>query len=304
MNGNYPRDLIGYGSSPPHPRWPGDARIALSFVLNYEEGGERSVLDGDAGSENYLVPEIGQTDSRLGARSLSAEGLYEYGSRAGFWRILGLFDARKISFTSWAVGIALERNPRAAKAMAASGHEVASHHWRWIDYSQLDEETERAHIRMTVDTIARLTGRGPLGWYAGRISANTRRLVMEETETIYDSDNYADDLPYWIRVGDRPRLIVPYALDTNDFKFSRSPGWTSGEDFFAYLKASFDHLYREGDRAPKMMSIGLHNRFTGRPGRAEMLARFLDYVLSHDRVWICRRQEIARHWLANFPAPA
>jgi chitin deacetylase len=302
MIDDYPRDLRGYGAKPPHPQWPNGARVAVSFVLNYEEGGERTILDGDPCSESYLVPEIPQVAAMVGERSPSVENLYEYGSRAGFWRILRLFNERRIPFTSWAVGLALARNPDAAKAMVEGGHEVASHSWRWFDYSSMPEEEERQHIRLTVDTIRRLTGRGPLGWYTGRFSANTRRLVLEEApEVIYDSDSYNDDLPYWIKVGDKPRLIIPYALDTNDFKFSLSPGWTSGTDFTAYLIAAFDHLHREGAHAPKMMSIGLHCRLTGRPARAEALARFLDHVGTKADVWVCRREEIARHWIAHFP---
>jgi len=303
MTTDYPRDLRGYGSAPPHPRWLNGARIAVSFVLNYEEGGERTILDGDPCSENYLVPEISQVPALAGERAFSVESLYEYGSRSGLWRILRLFNERCMSFTCWAVGSALARNPQAATAMVEGGHEVASHSWRWFDYSAMSEDEERQHIRMTVDTIKRLTGQGPRGWYTGRFSVNTRRLVMEEApEVLYDSDSYNDDLPYWIKVGGRPRLIIPYALDTNDFKFSLSPGWTSGEDFTSYLKAAFDHLYREGALAPKMLSVGLHCRLTGRPARAEALSHFLDYVAAQKDVWVCRREEIARHWMKHFPA--
>ena len=302
MTADYPRDLQGYGSAPPHPRWPNGAKIAISFVVNYEEGGERTILDGDACSENYLVPEISQAPALEGERALSVESLYEYGSRSGFWRILRLFNERRMPFTCWAVGIALARNPCVATAMVEGGHEVASHSWRWFDYSAMPEDEERQHIRMTVDTIRQLTGLGPRGWYTGRVSVNTRRLVMEEApEVFYDSDSYNDDLPYWTRVGGKPRLIVPYALDSNDFKFSLSPGWTSGEDFTTYLKAAFDHLHREGAQAPKMMSVGLHCRLTGRPARAEALGRFLDYIARQKDVWVCRREEIARHWVTRFP---
>ena len=225
-----PRDLVGYGRHRPHARWPNGARVAVSFVLNYEEGGERSVMDGDAHAETYLVPEIANMPA-VARRSASAEALFEYGSRAGFWRILRLFEERRLPFTAWAVGLALARNPEAGIAMAEAGHEVASHSWRWIDYADMPEEQERQHIRQTVEAITRIAGAPPLGWYTGRCSANTRRLVMEETETLYDSDCYDDDLPHWVRVGDRPRLLVPYALDTNDFKFALSPGWSSGDDF-------------------------------------------------------------------------
>jgi allantoinase len=301
MTEPYPRDLVGYGRHRPHADWPGGARIALSFVLNYEEGGERSVLDGDPHAEHYLVPEIIGVQPVAG-RNPFVENAYEYGSRAGFWRILDVFAERRLPFTCWAVGIALQRNPDAGKAMAEAGHEVASHSWRWIDYAGMSEDQEREDIRKTVATIRSIAGAPPLGWYTGRFSANTRRLVMEETETLYDSDSYNDDLPYWMKVSGKPRLIVPYALDTNDFKFAMSPAWMSGEDFFLYLKAAFDRLYREGEREPKMMSVGLHCRLTGRPARAEALARFIDYVQRHDKVWICRRVEIARHWMAKHPA--
>jgi putative urate catabolism protein len=298
-----PRDLVGYGPRRPQANWPGGARIAVSFVLNYEEGGERSVEDGDPHAEIYLTPEITGV-APVARRNLSVEDLFEYGSRAGFWRLMSIFAERRLPFTSWAVGLALERNPEAGIAMAEAGHEVASHSWRWIDYSAMPEDEERQHIRKTVETIRKITGAPPLGWYTGRYSYNTRRLVMEETQTLYDSDCYNDDLPYWTQVNGKPRLLVPYALDTNDFKFALSPGWITGEDFFSYLKAAFDRLYREGESEPKMMSIGLHCRLTGRPARAEALGRFMDHVLKHDRVWVCRRVEIARHWMAQHPAPA
>jgi allantoinase len=300
MNHATPRDLVGYGRARPHAAWPGGARVAVSFVLNYEEGGERSVEDGDPHSEIYLVPDIVGVAPQP-QRNLFVEDAFEYGSRAGFWRLMSLFQERKLPFTCWAVGLALARNPEAGRAMIGAGHEVASHSWRWIDYAGIPEEKEREDILKASRTIAEITGQAPLGWYTGRCSANTRRLVMEETETLYDSDSYNDDLPYWTLVADRPRLIIPYALDTNDFKFAMSPGWMSGEDFFTYLKAAFDQLYREGEREPKMMSIGLHARLTGRPGRADALARFMDHVLAHERVWVCRRVEIARHWMATHP---
>ena len=297
------RDLIGYGRHRPQANWPGGARVAVSFVLNYEEGGERSVLDGDPQAENYLVPDIVGLPP-IGSRSRNIEDLFEYGSRAGFWRVLRLFEERKLAFTSWAVGLALHRNPDAGRAMAEAGHEVASHSWRWIDYRGMPEDEERDHIRQTVATIARICGAPPLGWYTGRYSDNTRRLVMEESPTLYDSDAYNDDLPYWVTVGGAPRLIVPYALDTNDFKFAANPGWLSGEDFFTYLKAAFDRLYHEGATEPKMMSIGLHCRLVGRPARADALARFMDHVQRHDGAWVCRRVEIARHWMAAHPYAA
>ena len=295
------RDLLGYGRHRPLAQWSGAARIAVSFVLNYEEGGERNILDGDAQAETYLVPEVVGLPPIAG-RSPIVEDLFEYGNRAGFWRVLRLFEERRLPFTCWAVGLALKRNPEAGRAMAEAGHEVASHSWRWIDYSGMPEDEERGHIRQTVQTIRDICGAPPLGWYTGRYSANTRRLVMEETETLYDSDAYNDDLPYWAEVAGKSRLIIPYALDTNDFKFATTPGWMSGEDFFTYLKAAFDHLYREGERESlKMMSIGLHPRLIGRPARADALARFMDYVQRHDAAWVCRRVEIARHWMQTHP---
>lgn len=298
---DYPRDLAGYRGRPPAPAWPGGTRLALNFALNYEEGGERSVLDGDPHSEVYLIPEFPGLPAVEGRNPL-VEDLYEYGSRAGFWRLLSLFDERGVKFTCWAVGLALARNPQVGSAMAAGGHEVASHSWRWIDYSDMPEAEEREDIRRTVETIRQLTGDGPSGWYTGRYGPNTRRLVMEETDTIYDSDCYNDDLPYWVEIAGRNRLIVPYALDTNDFKYAMMPGWSSGEDFLAYLKLAFDRLYAEGTRTPKMMTVGLHCRLSGRPARAEAVARFLDYAIAHDDVWICKREEIARHWMAYHPA--
>lgn len=297
------RDFAGYGRQPPLADWPGGARVAVSFVLNYEEGGERSVADGDAHAEHYLVPDLVGLPPAP-ERRRNVEDLFEYGSRAGVWRVLRLFAERRLHFTCWAIGLALSRNPEVGRAMAAAGHEVASHSWRWIDYRGMPEAEERAHIRRTVATIRDICGAAPAGWYTGRYSDNTRRLVMEETDTLYDSDACNDDLPYWISVAARPRLIVPYALDTNDFKFALSPGWMSGEDFFRYLRGAFDQLYREGEHTPKMMSIGLHARLTGRPGRADALARFMDYVQGHESAWICRRVEIARHWMARHPFAA
>ena len=295
-----PRDLIGYGRVRPQAAWPGGARVAVSFVLNYEEGGERSVDDGDPHSEFYLVPEIVGLAPQL-RRNVFVEDGFEYGSRAGFWRLLRVFEERQLPFTCWAVGLALARNPEAGRAMMEAGHEVASHSWRWIDYAGMPEAQEREDIRKTVQTITEITGQAPLGWYTGRCSPNTRRLVMEETATLYDSDSYNDDLPYWTTVAGKARLILPYALDTNDFKFAMSPGWMSGDDFFTYLRSSFDQLYREGEREPKMMSIGLHARLSGRPGRTDALARFIDHVQSHSDVWVCRRVEIARHWMEHHP---
>ncbi len=300
MSDPYPRDLVGYGANPPDPQWPDGARLALSFVLNYEEGGERNILDGDAASETFLTELLGQP-ALEGERNLFVEDVFEYGSRAGFWRVLRLFREHDIRFTSWAVGIALARNPDAARAMAADGHEVASHGWRWIDYRGMAEDEEREHIRRAVETIEDLTGTRPYGWYTGRYSENTLRLVAEEGGLLYSSDAYNDDLPYWRLVEGKPFLIIPYSLDANDMKFSTTPGWMSGDDFFTYLKAAFDQLRREGETAPKMMSVGLHCRLVGRPGRTAALARFLDHVSAHDDVWVCRRLDIARHWHEHHP---
>ena len=301
----YPRDLIGYGRNPPDPNWPGGARVALQFVLNYEEGGESNVLHGDPASETFLSEIVG-AQPFVGARHMSMESLYEYGSRAGLWRLLRLFEKRKLPLTVFAVGMAVARNPEALAAMAALGHEIASHGWRWINYHGVDEGIEREHVRLAVEAIRRVTGVAPLGWYTGRTSENTRRLVAEHGGFLYDADSYSDDLPYWEVVGAKPVLIVPYALDTNDMRFATAQGFNSGDQFFSYLKDAFDVLYAEGESAPKMLSIGLHCRLAGRPARIAALARFLDHVQKHDRVWICRRVEIARHWAEHHPylAPA
>ena len=306
----YPRDLIGYGGRPPHPRWPGGARVAVQFVLNYEEGGENSVLHGDAASETFLSEIIGAAAFPM--RHLSMESIYEYGSRAGVWRLLRLFRERRMPITIFGVAMALARNPRVVDAMLADGHEIASHGWRWISYQHFDAAAEREHLERAVDTIRTLTGAAPLGWYTGRDSPHTRRLVVEHGGFLYDADSYADDLPYWVEVvtdtGARAHLVVPYTLDTNDMRFATPQGFNSGEQFYAYLKDAFDVLYAEGNPrgldAPKMLSIGLHCRIAGRPGRIAALARFLDHVARHDDVWIARRVDIARHWQAVHPAPA
>jgi putative urate catabolism protein len=297
---DYPRDMIGYGAQPPHADWPGGARIALQFVLNYEEGSENCILHGDAASETFLS-EIVNAQPFVGARHMSMESLYEYGSRAGVWRLLRVFAERRLPLTVFAVAMALERNREAAAAFVEAGHEIASHGWRWIDYHAVDAATERAHMQRAVASIRALTGSAPLGWYTGRDSVNTRRLVVEHGGFVYDSDSYGDDLPYWTTVGEQPHLVVPYTLDTNDMRFATAQGFNSGEQFFAYLKDAFDTLYAEGEVAPKMLSIGLHCRLAGRPARAAALQRFLDYVQRHDRVWVCRRIEIARHWIARHP---
>jgi allantoinase len=297
---DYPRDMIGYGAHPPHAQWPDGARIALQIVVNYEEGAENSILHGDPASETFLSDIVG-AQPFIGKRHMSMELLYEYGSRAGFWRLMRLFQRRKIPVTFFAVAMALERNPDAARAMIEGGHEIASHGWRWIDYRDVDEATEREHIHRAIASIEKLTGQRPLGWYTGRTSENTQRLVAEDGGFLYDADSYADDLPYWVKVGTTDHLIVPYTLDANDMRFATAQGFNSGDQFFAYLRDSFDVLYAEGAESPKMMSVGLHCRLAGRPGRFAALERFLDHVAKHDKVWICRRVDIARHWRAVHP---
>jgi allantoinase len=303
----YPRDLRGYGRRPPHPRWPDDARIALQFVLNHEEGAENCVLDGDPASETFLSEIIGAAAFPM--RHMSMESLFEYGSRAGLWRVLRAFEQRRLPLTIFGVARALQRHPEAVAAYLELGHEIAAHGLRWITYQQMDENTEREHLADAVAILKELTGAAPLGWYTGRDSPNTRRLVVEHGGFLYDSDSYADDLPYWTEVACAtarvPHLVVPYALDTNDMRFAAAQGFNSGTQFFDYLKDSFDTLYREGDPlgqdTPKMLSIGLHARLCGRPGRIAALERFLDYVSTHERVWICRRIDIARHWIVTHP---
>ena len=297
---DYPRDMIGYGAKPPLAQWPGGARVALQIVLNYEEGGENCVLHGDRASETFLSEIVGAAPF-LGARHMSMESLYEYGSRAGFWRLMRLFRRRRIPITVFAVAMALQRNPDAARAMIEDGHEVASHGWRWIDYQDVDEAVEREHLRRAVAVIEALTGERPLGWYTGRTSPRTQRLVAEAGGFLYDADSYADDLPYWTKVAGKNHLIVPYTLDANDMRFATAQGFNSGDQFFAYLRDSFDVLYAEGAETPKMMSVGLHCRLAGRPGRIAALERFLDHAQRHDKVWICRRVDIARHWWMLHP---
>ena len=304
----YPRDLEGYGADPPHARWPGGARIALQFVLNYEEGAERSVLHGDAGSEQFLS-EMAAPPS-YPARHLSMESIYEYGSRAGVWRLLREFERRGLPLTVFGVAMALQRHPEVTQAFVEAGHEIACHGWRWISYQEIDEATEREHLGLAMQAIEQLTGSRPLGWYTGRDSPHTRRLVADHGGFEYDSDHYGDDLPFWLRVrrtdGQRvPQLVVPYTLDANDMRFALPQGFATGDHFFAYLRDSFDVLYAEGDPGgldrPKMMSVGMHCRLLGRPGRFKALQRFLDHVQSHAGVWICRRIDIARHWKATHP---
>jgi putative urate catabolism protein len=299
---DHPRDFVGYGAQPPDPRWPGGARLALQIVMNYEEGSEYAIGEGDPVSETYLTEVPGATVGP-GKRDLIVESIYEYGSRAGFWRLMRMFGERTIPITVFGAALALERNPEAARAIAAAGYEVCSHGWRWIGFQDMSEAEERAQMRRAVASLERTIGERPYGWYCRYApSINTRRLVVEEGGFLYDSDAYNDDLPYWVRVEGKPHLVIPYTLDANDMKFSVPPGFTSGDGFFAYLKDAFDVLYREGKTAPKMMSVGLHTRLVGRPGRAAALERVLDYVLLHEDVWICRRVDIARHWIATHPA--
>jgi putative urate catabolism protein len=289
------RDLVGYGAAPPHPRWPGDARVAVSFVLNVEEGGERSPADGDDTWETHLHDLAGAAVAP-GVRHPGVEGLFDYGARSGFWRLLRLFGDRGLPLTAFAVGRALERNPDAGAALAAHGHEVAGHGYRWIDYRHVPEPVERDHIRRTVAVIEQVTGRRPSGWYTGRVSPNTRRLLVEAGGFRYDSDCYADDLPHWVRVGEVAHLVVPYSLVTNDMRFVVAPGFATGDDLFTCLRDAFDLLWEEGARAPGMMSVGLHPRLSGHPARAAGVARFLDHVIARERVWVCRRADIAEHW--------
>ena len=295
----YPRDLAGYGRTPPHADWPGGARIAVQLVLNYEEGGEMSVLHGDAASESFLSDLINPAPI-VGARHMSIEQIYEYGSRAGVWRLLRLFERRGVPVTVFGVAMAMERNPAVVGAFLEAGHEIASHGWRWINYQDVPEAVEREHMARAMEIHQRLTGERPLGWYTGRTSPNTRQLVAEQGGFVYDADDYSDDLPFWTQASDAPHLVVPYTLEANDMRFSGG-GLVTGEDFFSYLKDAFDVLYAEGETAPKMLSVGLHGRLAGRPGKMAGLERFIRYAQGHKDVWFARRIEIARHWRARHP---
>lgn len=300
----YPRDVIGYGRNPPQARWPGNARVAVQFVLNYEEGGENSVLHGDAGSEQFLSEMF--APAAYPDRHISMESIYEYGARVGVWRVLREFERRGVPLTVFAVGMALERNPELATALVELGHEVACHGWRWIAYQNVDENTEREHLRLGMAAVERMTGQRPLGWYTGRTSPNTRRLVADYGGFDYDSDHYGDDLPLWLQVRKSdgvltPLLVVPYTLDCNDMRFALPQGFSHGDEFFEYLRDAFDVHWAEGEERPSMMSIGMHCRLLGRPGRLRALQRFLDHVEKHDRVWISRRLDIAQHWKATHP---
>jgi putative urate catabolism protein len=298
----YPRDLIGYGSQPPHADWPGGARIAVQLVLNYEEGGEMNVLHGDAACESFLSDMINPAPV-VGARHMSMEQIYEYGSRAGVWRLLRLFERCGVPVTVFGVAMAMERNPAVVEAFLEAGHEIASHGWRWINYQGVPEAVEREHMARAIDIHTRLTGGRPLGWYTGRTSPNTRRLVAEEGGFLYDADDYSDDLPFWTTEAGRPHLIAPYTLEANDMRFSGT-GLNTGEQFFSYLKDAFDVLYAEGEESPKMLSVGLHCRISGRPGKMAGLERFIRYAQGHRDVWFCRRIEIARHWRERHPHAA
>ncbi|WP_126968199.1 allantoinase PuuE [Xanthomonas arboricola] len=292
------RDLVGYGATPPAAQWPCGARIAVQFVINYEEGAENCVLNGDAGSEAFLSEMVG-TQAQPGARAMAMESLYEYGSRAGFWRLHRLFTARNVPVTVFGVAQALASNPEAVAAMQSADWEIASHGLRWIDYQHVDEATERAHIAEAIAVHTRATGSRPLGWYQGRTSPNTARLVAEEGGFVYDADSYADDVPYYDHRHGRAQLIVPYTLDANDMKFVAYNGFADGEPFFRYLRDGFEQLRSEGGR---MLSVGLHGRIVGKPARAAALARFVDHVLASSDAWIARRIDIARHWLQVHPA--
>jgi putative urate catabolism protein len=292
-----PRDLVGYGANLPDARWPGGAKVAVQFVINYEEGAENSVLNGDRGSEAFLSDMVGAASHP--ARAMAMESLYEYGSRAGFWRLHRLFAERGVPVTVFGVAAAMAMNPAAVEAMLAADWEIASHGYRWIDYQYVPEDVEREHIARAIALHTQLTGARPLGWYQGRTSPNTARLVVEEGGFLYDADSYADDLPYWDRRHGRAQLIVPYSLDANDMKIVSLNGFTEGEQFFRYLLDTFEQLREEGGR---MMSVGLHGRVAGRPGRARAVARFVEHVLASGDAWIARRIDIARHWLAEHPA--
>ena len=297
----YPRDLVGYGRNPPDPRWPARARIALQFVVNYEEGGEQSILHGDATSEAFLSDVLG-AQPWPGRRHMNVELMYEYGSRAGFWRLWSTFNARRIPVTVFGVATALIRNPEVVAAMREANWEIASHGLKWIDYKDVTEKEERSHMAEAINIHREATGERPFGWYTGRSSVNTLRAVLDDGGFRYSSDSYSDDLPYWVKGPKGSHLIIPYTLDVNDMRFINSQGFATSDDFFTYMRDAFDVLYAEGETAPKMMSVGLHCRLAGRPGRTIALSRFLDYVAKHDRVWIATRLDIAEHWYREHSA--
>ena len=292
------RDMVGYGSNELKISWPNNARIAVQIVLNYEEGAENCVLNGDKHSEVFLSEIIGAQPIK--GRHVNMESLYEYGSRRGFWRLHKLFQEKKIPITIFGVGMALEKNPEICKAIKDADYEIASHGWRWIDYQNIKKSEEKKHMRLAVKTIKKIFGKRPLGWYTGRCSPNTRNLVFEDGGFLYDSDSYSDDLPYWEIRKKKKQLIIPYTLDNNDMRFATNQGFNTGDHFFTYLKDSFDALYEEGKTSPKMMSVGLHCRLIGKPGRIQSLKKFLDYIQKHQNVWICKRIDIAKHWIKNY----
>ena len=300
MSKKYPRDMIGYGSKEPKVVWPNNAKLALQIVLNYEEGGENNILHGDKHSETFLSEIIGAQAFK--DRHINMESMYEYGSRRGFWRLHKLFQEKKIPITIFGVAMALERNQEVCEAIKNGNYEVACHGWRWIDYQNVKKSTEKKDMKLAIKTIKKIFGKRPLGWYTGRCSPNTRDLVFDDGEFLYDSDSYSDDLPYWEYRKNKKQLIVPYTLDNNDMRFATSQGFNSGEQFYTYLKDSFDALYEEGKTNPKMMSVGLHCRLIGRPGRIQSLKKFLDYALKFNDVWICKRIDIAKHWIKNYPS--
>ena len=298
MSKKDPRDMIGYGSKNKKIKWPNNARIAVQIVLNYEEGAENCVLNGDKNSEIFLSEIIGAQPVK--GRHINMESLYEYGSRAGFWRLHKLFQEKKIPITVFGVGMALEKNPEVCNAIIEANYEVASHGWRWIDYQNIKKTDEKKHMKLAIQAHTKIFGERPRGWYTGRCSPNTRDLVMEDGGFLYDSDSYSDDLPYWETRNKKKQLIIPYTLDNNDMRFATNQGFNTGDHFFSYLKDSFDVLYEEGKTNPKMMSVGLHCRLIGKPGRVQSLKKFLDYILKHEDVWICKRIDIAKHWIKNY----
>ncbi len=297
MKNKYPRNMLGYGSNPPDVKWPNNSKIAVQFVLNYEEGGENCVLHGDKSSEIFLSEIVGA--KAIKGRHINMESLYDYGSRVGFWRIHKLFKKYNLPLTIFGVGMALERNLEICKEIKNSNYEIASHGWRWIDYQNISKSIEKKHMHKAIDSIKKIFGKRPVGWYTGRCSTNTLDLVIDEGGFLYCSDTYSDDLPYWEIKEKKKQLMIPYTLDNNDMRFLTNQGFNSGDQFFNYLKDSFDVLYEEGTHKPKMMSIGLHCRIIGKPGRIQALKKFLDYITSLDKVWICKREEIANYWIRN-----
>jgi len=298
MSKKDPRDMVGYGSKDKRIRWPNNARIAVQIVLNYEEGAENCVLNGDKNSEVFLSEIIGAQPVK--GRHINMESLYEYGSRRGFWRLHKIFKEKKIPITIFGVGMALAKNPQICKVLKSSNYEVASHGWRWIDYQNIKKSEEKKHMKMAINIHTKIFGERPLGWYTGRCSPNTRDLVFEDGGFLYDSDSYSDDLPYWETRNNKKQLIIPYTLDNNDMRFATNQGFNTGDHFYSYLKDSFDALYEEGKTHPKMMSVGLHCRIIGKPGRIQALKKFLDYIKKHKNVWICKRVDIAKHWIKNY----